>query len=59
MTIAEIMRTALCVLLVHIGCAAAVLEIIQALFPYVVALDAAKVYPDMRELMNEKRAAAS
>src|SRR5665213_3449853 len=44
-----------CVLPLDIGCAAAVLEIIDAFAAHIVVLDAAKIDPDMRDLVSKER----
>jgi hypothetical protein len=52
----EFFRVADCVLLLNVGGAAAVLEVINRAPAHVLVLYAAKIYPDVRELMNKKRA---
>jgi hypothetical protein len=43
------------ILLLRVGCAAAVLEVIRSVIPHEGILYVPKVYPNMRELMSEKR----
>src|SRR5947209_4281760 len=44
------------ILLLHVGRAATVLEVINSLPAHELILDAAKVYPQVRELVDEERA---
>src|SRR5688572_644610 len=53
----EAFRIADGVLLLHVGGATAVLEVIARLTAHVGILDAAEVYPDMRQLVHEQRPA--
>ena len=55
--VAEALRIANAVLLVHIGRATAVLKVVKRLSAHEGILDAAKVNPHVRELMHEQRGA--